>query len=106
MSKQSDQAFYPDEFEKPTIVEQLRADRDNVVKLNRALHTELAAAGTVISALRAQLAEARAAMEACRRTIWPFFEGEHWHDHPDAVKFRNALAEYDRALAQEGKTDE
>ena len=24
--------------------------------------------------------------------IWPFFEGEHYYDHPDSVKVRAALA--------------
>ena len=52
----------------------------------------------ILRALRAAREAERekyAAVVGALKRIWPWFEGEHYHDHPDAVFVRAALATLD-----------
>ena len=46
-------------------------------------------------------ARAAARYREALELIWPFFEGEHFYDHPDSVKVRKILA--DLAGEREGE---
>ena len=56
---------------------------------------KLQAFARAITVARAAEREKYAPVVEALKRIWPWFEGEHYHDHPDAVFVRNVLAALD-----------